>query len=75
MSLINGARATTVAWRSKSHERAQLPGTSVVGGEADEIGAKADIGARRSAVGGRADVPATWPGSLLLMGWTAPHGI
>ncbi len=30
-------------------------------GEADEIGAKADIGIRMSAVRGEADVPATWP--------------
>ncbi len=36
-------------------------------GEADEIGAKADIAARTSAVGGKADVPARWPGSPLLV--------
>ena len=35
-------------------------------GEADEIGAKADIAARNSAVRGKADVPATWPESPLL---------
>ncbi len=35
-------------------------------GEVDEIGAKADIAARTSAVGGKPDVTATWPGSPLL---------
>ncbi len=36
-------------------------GRSAPGGEADEIGGKADDAARRSALGGRAVVPATWP--------------
>ncbi len=36
-------------------------------GEADEIGAQADIAARTSAVGGKADVTATFPGSPLLV--------
>ncbi len=35
-------------------------------GEADEIAMNPDIDTRRSAVGGKADVPATWPGSPLL---------
>ncbi len=35
-------------------------------GEADETGVKADIDTRRSAVGGRADVSATWSESPLL---------
>ncbi len=35
-------------------------------GEADETGVKADVDTRRSAVGGRADVVATWPESPLL---------
>ena len=39
---------------------------SAVRGKADEIGPKADIGQRMSATGGQADVPAAWPGSLLL---------
>ncbi len=34
--------------------------------EADEIAMNPDIDTRRSAVGGKADVPATWPGSPLL---------
>ncbi len=42
------------------------PGRSAAGGQADEIGAKADIETRRSAIGGKADVPATWPESPLL---------
>ncbi len=41
-------------------------GRSAPGGEADEIGAKADVGPRTSAFGGGADVPATWPDSLLV---------
>ncbi len=41
-------------------------GMSALGGEADEIGGKADIGARKSGVGGGAVVPATWPELLLL---------
>ncbi len=40
-----------------------LPRTSAAGGKADAIGPKADLGARRSPVGGRPDVVATWPGS------------
>ncbi len=47
-------------WVRPRHSAA-LPGTSVVGGEADQIGAKADVQVGMSAVGGRADVPATWP--------------
>ncbi len=39
---------------------------SAPGGEADEIRAKADIGAGMSAPGGQADVVATWPESLLV---------
>ncbi len=35
-------------------------------GEADEIAMNPDIDTRKSAVGGKADVPATWPGSPLL---------
>ena len=34
---------------------------SALWGKADEIGRKADIGVRMSAVKGKADVPATWP--------------
>ena len=34
--------------------------------EADEIAVNPDIDTRRSAVGGKVDVPATWPGSPLL---------
>ncbi len=39
---------------------------SVPEGEADEIAMDPGIDTRRSAVGGKADVPATWPGSPLL---------
>ena len=35
-------------------------------GEADEIGAKAEVAARRSALGGGADVRVAWPESPLL---------
>ncbi len=35
-------------------------------GEADEIAMNPDTDTRRSAVGGKADVPATWLGSPLL---------
>ncbi len=45
---------------------ATLPGESAPGGEADAISAKADIGASTSALGGKADVTTTWPGSPLL---------
>ena len=38
-----------------------VPPTSGAGGEADEIGAKVDIGARTAAIEGKADVSATWP--------------
>ncbi len=40
--------------------------TSGAGGELEGIGVKADIETRRSAIGGKADVPATWPESPLL---------
>ena len=40
----------------KSGNSAALPGTSAPEGKADEIGAKADIGARMSAIGGKAEV-------------------
>ena len=43
---------------------AALSAMSALGGEADEIGQKADIAARRSALWGRADVPAKCPESL-----------
>ena len=45
-------------------------------GEADEIAMNPDIDTRRSAVGGKADVPATWPGSPLLAkpGHFRPNG-
>ncbi len=52
-------------WVRKRHS-AMLLARSAPEGEADEIGAKADIAARTSAVGGKADVTATWPGSPLL---------
>ncbi len=39
---------------------------SAAGGEADVFRQKADFGTRMSAVRGKADVPATWPGSPLL---------
>ena len=39
---------------------------SALEGEADETDEKADVDTRRSAVGGRADVVATWPESPLL---------
>ncbi len=45
---------------------AALPGTSAPWGKADEIGAKADIGARMSAVRGEADVPQRGLGLLLV---------
>ncbi len=38
----------------------------VLEGEADEIAMNSDIDTRRSAVGGKGDVPATWSGSPLL---------
>ena len=40
---------------------AEVTGTSAAGARADVIGSKPDIGTRMSAVGGKADVPATWP--------------
>ncbi len=40
--------------------------TSAFRGKADEISTITDIETRRSAIGGKADVPATWPGSPLL---------
>ncbi len=39
---------------------------SAAGGEADVFRQIADFGTRMSAVRGKADVPATWPGSPLL---------
>ncbi len=39
---------------------------SAPAGEADEIAMNPDIDTRRSAVGGKADVPATWPESPLV---------
>ncbi len=41
-------------------------GWSAPGGEADEIGAKADVASAMSEAGGKADVPARWLESLLL---------
>ncbi len=52
--------------RVRNGPSATPPGRSAPGGEADEISAKADIGARTSAIGGKADVPATWPESPFL---------
>ena len=46
--------------RVMSRRTAAPPGRSVPGGEADEIGGKADDAARRSAFVGGAVVPATW---------------
>ena len=48
--------------------------------KADEIGVKTPIGARTSAVEGRADVSATWPDSLLVArschsSFQPPHGL
>ncbi len=42
------------------------PGRSAAGGEADVIGAKADVASAMSEAGGKADVPARWLESLLL---------
>ena len=39
---------------------------SAPGGEADEIRAKAEVAARRSALEGEADVPVAWPKLRLL---------
>ena len=39
---------------------------SVFGGKADENRRKTDLADRMSALGGKADVPATWPGSPML---------
>ena len=50
----------------KSRPSATPPGRSAPGGEADEIGGKADIGPRTSAFGVRAVVPATWSELRLL---------
>ncbi len=52
--------------RVKSGPPAGPLGRSAPGGEADEIRAKAEVAARRSALGGRADVPATWSESPLV---------
>ncbi len=52
--------------RVRKRHSAMLLARSAPEGEADEIGAKADIAARTSAVGGKADVTATWPRSPLL---------
>ena len=41
-------------------------GRSAFWGEADEIGAEADIADRMSAAGGKADVPGAWPELQLL---------
>ncbi len=50
------------------------PRRSVPGGRADEIGVKADFGARMSAVRGKADVVATWPQSpFLTPGFWCPY--
>ena len=49
--------------RVRNGPSAAPSGKSALGGEADAINAKADIDTRRSAVGGRADVLATWPES------------
>ncbi len=50
----------------KTRRTGASPGRSAPGGEADEIGGRADIDTRMSAVGGRADVLATWPETPLL---------
>ncbi len=51
------------------------PGKSAPGGEADAIRAKADIDTRRSAVGGRADVLATWPESPVVANTRHSQGL
>ncbi len=50
----------------KSRPSATPPGKSAPRCKADEIGGKADIDTRRSAVESRADIPAIWPESPLL---------
>ncbi len=52
-------------WVRKRHST-MLLARSAPEGEADEIAMKPDIDTRRSDVGGKADVPATWPESPLL---------
>ena len=85
-------RGDTEAHHPECHPRAQLEPRDVSGlgdaevtrtsapeREADEIDAKPDIGARMSAVGGKADVVATWLESPLLaksshaVRWTARY--
>ncbi len=51
------------------------PGWSASGGEEDEIGAKAEVAARRSAFGGRADGLAAWPELRLLAGTVEKLGV
>ncbi len=53
------------AWVT-SGPRAGPPRRSAPGGQADEIGGKADVAAQTSAVGGRADLPRPKPEQLLL---------
>ena len=62
----SGAVVTRCPLRVTSRRTGASPGRSAPGGEADGIAAKADIDTRRSAVGGRADVLATWPESPLV---------
>ena len=53
-------------FRVRKRHSAMLLARSAPEDEADEIAVNPDIDTRRSAVGGKADVPATWPGSPLL---------
>ncbi len=46
-----------------------------MGGKAFSDGDDADIETRRSAIGGRADVPATWPESPLIAITGSPLGL
>ncbi len=65
-SVVRSLAQCQCLFRVRNGPSATSSGRSAAGGEADEIGAKADIGAGMSAVRGKADVPATWPGSPLL---------
>ncbi len=67
--------AGTKLWRLRVNFGLSRPtaATSAFRGKADEIGTITDIGQRMSAVGGKADVPATWPESPLLA--TSGHSI
>ncbi len=60
LEFTNSKRDLCRLWVRKRHF-AMLLARSAPEGEADETGVKSDIDARRSAVGGRAVVPTTWP--------------